>query len=188
LMPLQVVSPEATITETLVSMADYLLTRRRSDGVWATDHNGPANWWANLSGTGSPAMTAYNIQALAELYSRTGDSQYRDALVEAATTMMSWPYETTHVAALHEIQGLQSALSLIEDEALATQMEARVLEIDNYLRTQQNVDGGWNLDRSISTSDPLPTAGVLYALSLLSPNSTDPVLLSATEYRIQTTP
>ena len=49
---------------------------------------------------------------------------------------------------------------------------------------RQNLDGGWGKGEGdvLIPSDSLPTAGVLYALSLLDPTSVDPALTDAAEY------
>jgi uncharacterized membrane protein len=60
-----------------------------------------------------------------------------------------------------------------------------MLDIDRYLRAQQHADGGWDFYPDAEVSDPLPTAGILYALSRLQPAGSDPALRRATEYLLQ---
>ncbi|HLF26956.1 MAG TPA: PKD domain-containing protein [Anaerolineae bacterium] len=179
-----------TDTTALISMTTYLLNQRTADGVWpppATRGGEPVTWWWSdtpVAGR-SPALTAYNIVGLGKLYDLTGNITYREAMTRAAQTMVTWSYTNSHSTALHEIIGLHTALPYVQDSALATQVEARTIEIADYLRANQNPDGGWSRNVYTTTSDPLPTAGVLYALSLLQPASTDPSLLQATEYLLR---
>ncbi|MBV9788869.1 MAG: Ig-like domain-containing protein, partial [Chloroflexi bacterium] len=182
------VTPTASVTDTttLIKMSNYLLQQQQADGAWYSEHNGPEYWWANTSGTNrSPALTAYTIVALAKVYDLTGDAKYRTALVKASSAMLPWPYTGRNTDAMHAIIGLHAALPYIEDDALATRMEDRMLLLATYLRGQQHADGGWDIYPNTTISDPLPTAGMLYALSRLQPVSTDTALMRATEYLLK---
>ncbi|HEY0733264.1 MAG TPA: SdrD B-like domain-containing protein, partial [Herpetosiphonaceae bacterium] len=182
------VTPTASLTDTttLVKMSNYLLQQQQADGGWYSEHNGPEYWWANTSGTNrSPALTAYTIVALGKVYDLTGDARYKTAIVKASNAMLPWPYTGRNTDALHAIIGLHAALPYIDDDALATSMEERMLVLSTYLRGQQHADGGWDIYPNTTISDPLPTAGVLYALSRLQPVSTDTALMRATEYLLK---
>ncbi len=174
----------------LVRMADFLLTRRRPDFTWSTTASGGRPemlWWFHdePSNGYSPALSAYTVNGLANMYAQTGNIAYRDAVTRAALSMAAWPYTATTSTPIHVLIGMNAARPHLADSAQRALVESRMISVSTYLRGLQNVDGGWGKSAVISASDPLPTAGALYALSLLQPTSIDPALINATEYLLR---
>ncbi len=185
-----VVTQGVGLTATMVRMADYLVSQQLPSGMWVANTGGFTEnlWWlTDFNGVGShPASTAYNIMGLRRVYEMTGDTVYRDVITRAASALVTLPYTQNHSVVLHELIGLAFAQPLILSPTLTAQTAARAAELAAYLRANQNPDGGWGRGEGgvITPSDPLPTAGVLYALSLLQPNSVDPALTAAARYLI----
>ncbi len=80
---------------------------------------------------------------------------------------------------------LQNVLKLVSphDARLAV-IAADMHDLDALLRARQEEDGGWNLNASGDSSDPLISAWVGLALDYLSPNLTDKSVLNNIEYLI----
>ena len=177
--------PTRTYTESLIAMADYLAGEQNADGTWTASLGGTVSpfFWNDAGGTDgkNPSMTAYNMVSMANMYELTADMAYLDVLTRAATALTTMPFTRTHPVAIHQMIGLDAARPYMTGD-LANDVIQTMLDIDDYLRLYQQPDGGWGESAAITETDVLPTAGALYALTLLNPSSNDPVITRAVDY------
>ena len=76
---------------------------------------------------------------------------------------------------------LAEARPYLQDAVFLAKVDARIVQLKDYLRTTQRVDGGWG--RTVGQqSDPLITAIVGTALDYTHPEPTDPVLRKTVQY------
>jgi hypothetical protein len=171
------------IDNSLIKALDYLITRQNASGYWVSDLcNGALDWWFDIPcNSPSTPFTAYNTIALAKAYQLTGLQKYKDSMLKAVDFFKGADHTISIITAAHIIIGLQTAFPFVDDPDLKTAMETKITTVIEYIRSNQNSDGGWS--RYVgNTSDPLPTAHVLYAMSLAGIPGTDPALRNGTTY------
>ncbi|KPK02136.1 MAG: hypothetical protein AMK71_03345 [Nitrospira bacterium SG8_35_4] len=174
---------EIRILDALTKAVDYLITQQDASGGWISDDpNERDHWWNDFGWTQpSSPFTAYNVIALVKAYQLTGNPAYKDAVVSAVDFLLNADHATGSVTASHTVIGLMAAFPIMDDNGLASSMEAKTDSVLNYFTNNQNADGGWGIHAG-NTSDPLISAHVLYAMSLAGISGTDPSLRSGTMY------
>lgn len=174
---------DALIQAQLTKALDYLITRQNTAGYWVSDYYyGTNDWWSDL-GSGQPSMpfTAYNVISLAKLYKLTGLQKYKDSMLKAVNYLKGADHTRSIITAAHIVIGLESAYNYIDDPSLKTAVDGKINASITYIRSKQNTDGGWGRYAG-NTSDPLPAAHVLYAMSLAGVQGTDQGLRKGTTY------
>ncbi len=171
------------IQEPLIKALDYLITKQSTAGYWVSDYcYGTSDWWNDL-GCGQPStpFTAYNTISLIKAYHLSGLQKYKDSMLSAVNYLKDMDHAKSIITASHIIIGLQSALPLIDDQNLKTAAGTKIAVAVEYIRSTENTNGGWGRYAG-DISDPLPTAHVLYAMSIAGIQGTDSGLRDGTLY------
>lgn len=171
------------IQSNITNACDYLITKQNSFGYWVSDYYyGSNDWWSDLGGSQpSTPFTAYSIIALAKSYELSGQQKYKDAMLKAVNYLKGANHARSVITASHIVMGLESVYSHIDDPSLNAALDVKINAAIAYLRSNQNTDGGWGRYAG-NPSDPLPTAHVLYAMSLAGVSGTDQILRNGATY------
>ena len=174
----------AQTQQAITKAMDFILPYQKTAGYWAPDYcYGNSDLWNDL-GCYQPStpFTAYNIISLSKAYQLTGLQKYKDALQKAAGYLQNLDHTKSIVTAAHIAIGLHSAMSYIDEPSIQTAINTKIATVLAYVKSKQNADGGWGRYAG-NASDPLPTAHVLYALSLITNMQNDAAILrNATTY------
>jgi len=174
---------EAQIKDALARAVDYLISRQNASGYWVSDYYyGTKDWWNDL-GYRQPStpFTAYNTIALVKAYQLTEAEKYKDSMFGAVDYLRKADHTRSIITAAHIVMGLEAALPVIDDETLRAIVETKIGQSIEYLKGNQNTDGGWGRYAG-DASDPLPTAHVVYAMGLAGAEGGDAELRNGILY------
>jgi hypothetical protein len=166
----------------VIKAADYMLKIQKANGRWVRDYTHSKGWWYD-----DVSYTSLAMQGVAKAYFITKDQRYLDSLLKAA----EWLAQPNRVAAgydmvrSHQIMGLNSVIPYISDEILLSELTVVIGEAIQTLKTDQRADGGW-VRYSSWASDSMVTAQVLYAILNAGVSGSEPGIVEAIDFLLNT--
>lgn len=174
---------------------DFFYNRRQiSDNriYWSQDHNtGWLNSHTSISALVSQAaarLIADSEQVELSQFEMQVVENFRSLLPGMAEYFLNY-YQNADNETLHSVYryiALSELKPYITDSVIQDRIDAAQTFLDQMLRDRQLDDGGWGRYASGQTSDPMITAWVGIALNYANPSLTDPIVLGAINYLLDT--
>ena len=135
-----------------------------------------------LASTFVPLMITQSGMAGLETKAQT----YSNALIDASNALAAstWNYQRNVRTAAQTLLGLTAAMPYL-DATSAAAAQLQIDQMDAYLRSIQNGDGGWG-DSATAVSRTFQTAQALEALLQGAETTVDPAILAGAEYLLLT--